>query len=482
MTSVSVSTPSSDLTAAFEIRLNELTSLVTTMAQNLQALMTSQALITSQMPQSSSSLPSSGQVHIPLPPATAPQHKSSATCKPPKEPQLTGDKAQEWNDFEREFLRYFRITQSYYLEPEVQVDLLLATAGEKIRKIFYQLRLSDAESKDLGTVIQALRSTFAQQQCPFVNSYLFLKIKRERGEDLDDFVLRLKEAAKKCAFQDEDKRVLEQLVFSTIGNVDVLKRVIKEQPPTLSEMVAILKTDEVAITEMERMVSGSSAINAIKSSQPPRYSNRNDNTRTSTGKSPRYQRGGKCANCVFDHPSNAICPAKAMKCHHCGMNGHMIAKCRKRLAEEQKQLAKPSKKSVAELECASDDNYEQEEEEQVIYTVCVDNVDNEKNDAWTTPIKIAGSAVSCKIDTGAEVNVMPERVYNKLRIKPRLTATNVVLQTVNGRTKPIGKINAAVQFKDKRTSADFFIMPTSSPTLCGLQTSVALGLVAKLFH
>lgn len=483
MMSSNVSASSSNTTEVFESRLNELTALVSTMAQNLQSLMTSQAFITSRIQNESnvtaSSVPSSSRVHIPTPPESAPQHRSSATCKPPKEPQLTGDKTQEWNDFEREFLRYFRITQSYYLEPEVQVDLLLATAGDKVRKIFYQLRLSDGESKDLGTVIEALRSTFAQQQCPFVNSYLFLKIKREQGEDLDDFVVRLKEAAKKCSFQDEDKRVLEQLVFSTIGNVDVLKRVIKEQPPTLSEMIAILKTDETAITEMGRMVTGSSsAVNAINTQT--RYSVKNNNSQSSTVKSPRYQRGGKCANCVFDHPNNATCPAKAMKCHHCNLNGHMIAKCRKRLAEEQKQPVKPLRKSVAEVECSADEN--EQEEEEVIYTVCVDNIDSKKDDSWTTPIKISGSTVSCKIDTGADVNVLPERVYNKLRIKPRLTSTNVVLQTVNGRTKPLGKINAAVQFKDRKINADFFIMPTASPTLCGHQTSVALGLVAKLFH
>ena len=71
-------------------------------------------------------------VEIPRPPTTAQINRSTATCKPPKEPSLTGDKQQEWMDFEREFLRYFRITQGYYMEPEVQVDLLLATAGEKV--------------------------------------------------------------------------------------------------------------------------------------------------------------------------------------------------------------------------------------------------------------------------------------------------------------------------------------------------------------
>ena len=64
-------------------------------------------------------------VEIPRPPVTAQINRSSATGKPPKEPSLTGDKQHEWQEFEREFLRYFRITQGYYMDPEVQVDLLL---------------------------------------------------------------------------------------------------------------------------------------------------------------------------------------------------------------------------------------------------------------------------------------------------------------------------------------------------------------------
>ena len=80
-------------------------------------------------------------VEIPRPPETVQPNRSTATCKPPKEPSLTGDKQFEWMEFEREFLRYFRITQAFFMEPQVQVDLLLATAGEKVRKVFCQLGL-----------------------------------------------------------------------------------------------------------------------------------------------------------------------------------------------------------------------------------------------------------------------------------------------------------------------------------------------------
>jgi hypothetical protein len=108
-------------------------------------------------------------VDIPRAPTTAQTNRSTAMCKPPKEPSLTGDKFFEWQEFEREFLRYFRITQGYFMEPEVQVDLLLATAGDKVRKVFYQLSLSSEDAKNLEKVIIAIRQAFSQQQSTVVN-------------------------------------------------------------------------------------------------------------------------------------------------------------------------------------------------------------------------------------------------------------------------------------------------------------------------
>lgn len=425
-------------------------------------------------------------VSIPRPPTTAASNKPTATCKPPKEPALTGDKAHEWMEFEREFLRYFRITQSYYHEPEVQVDLLLALAGEKVRKIFYQLNLPAEHAKDLERVITALRQVFAQHQSPFVNSYLFMKIRRDPGEDLDDFVSRLREAAVKCAFADEDRRVLEQLVFSTIDNVDVLKRIIKESPPTLDEMIRILKTDEAAKQEMDRMVGKEVSVNEISNRRPHNghRSQRNSEAvpRSSDKKSgSRLKLGGDCRNCIFDHTKDTPCPAKNMECFYCRNTGHMIAKCRKRQAQNGTKGPTQNQKKVNEIEQVSDAE-SSDDEEPVIDSVFIGSTGKgEQDKSWQTAIRISNKKVNCKIDTGAEVNVMPHRVFKQLSDKPRLSPTRTVLHTVAGQVKPLGVIQVPVQHKNHKVTAKFYVVEDRTSTLCGLQTSVELGLVQKLF-
>lgn len=422
---------------------------------------------------------------IPRPTGTSQANRYMATCKPPREPALTGDKQYEWQEFEREFLRYFRITQGYFMEPEVQVDLLLATAGDKVRKVFYQLALPAEDAKSLEKVIMAIRQAFSQQQSTIVNKYLFMKIRREPGEELDTFVTRLRETAKRCTFVDEDQRVLEQLIFSTIDNVEILKRMVKDSPPTLNEVIRILKADEVASLELNRMVGSSASVNAVSQNYNSRHTRTNGNKpRAAAPKS-----GGTCSNCIFSHGSNDQCPAKEMECFFCKKRGHMIAKCRKRLAgsssstqkpvNQQRVIRQPERRNVHEVEQLEDVDTSDAE------SVAVDSVFigslNTNKDCWQTAIRIGNKLVNCKVDTGAEVNVMPQRVYKQLRDKPSLTSTKTVLRTVAGQLKPLGVINTTIQFKEKTAVAKFFVVDDSTPTLCGLQTSVELGLVKKLF-
>lgn len=367
------------------------------------------------------------------------------------------------------------------MEPEVQVDLLLATAGEKVRKVFYQLALPADDTKDLEKVITAIRQAFSEQQSTVVNKYLFMKIRREAGEELDSFVTRLRESARRCVFVDEEQRILEQLIFSTIDNVEVLKRMVKDSPPTLNEVIRILKADEVAMQEMDRMVGKGAYVHSINHQRRPARKDSKDQDKM------KLQRGGTCNNCIFNHSSKDQCPAKDMECFYCQKTGHMIAKCRKRRSTDQKpagpmhNTGRYGHKNVHEVEQVVDSD-ESETESVAVDSIFIGSLSSNDKDSWQTALRIGNKLVNCKIDTGAEVNVMPQRVYNQLRDKPRLSSTKTVLRTVAGQIKPLGVIQASIQYKKKKSTANFFVVNDSTPTLCGLQTSVELGLVSKLFQ
>ena len=57
-----------------------------------------------------------------------------------------------------------------------------------------------------------------------------------------------------------------------------------------------------------------------------------------------------------------------------------------------------------------------------------------KSSAWFANLSTHGGNLNVKLDTGAEVSVLPLHMYNKLQVKPPLKATNMKLTAYGGAT------------------------------------------------
>ena len=100
------------------------------------------------------------------------------------------------------------------------------------------------------------------------------------------------------------------------------------------------------------------------------------------------------------------------------------------------------------------------------------------NELYVT-LEMANGCVEFKIDTGAQCNVIPERIFDSLPRKPNLETTTTRLTAYGGTAVPLrGKCQMEVQHKDRKVNADFFIVQVdSSKPLIGLQTCRDLELV-----
>ena len=87
-----------------------------------------------------------------------------------------------------------------------------------------------------------------------------------------------------------------------------------------------------------------------------------------------------------------------------------------------------------------------------------------------------------KLDTGAEVNVMPLRVHEQIQskdVKMKTTATKLCVY--GGVNLPVvGKIHVKCEFRDAEEQAEFFIVKTDSKTLLSLRTCKSLGIIHML--
>ncbi len=85
--------------------------------------------------------------------------------------------------------------------------------------------------------------------------------------------------------------------------------------------------------------------------------------------------------------------------------------------------------------------------------------------------------VKAKIDTGAEVDVMPRSVYNQLSDR-KLGSTTVMLHGYGGDNIPLlGSAELFCEYKDRSTCTMFYVVETSSRTVLSLKTCQDLQII-----
>ena len=107
---------------------------------------------------------------------------------------------------------------------------------------------------------------------------------------------------------------------------------------------------------------------------------------------------------------------------------------------------------------------------------------SDEADKWCATLDTSGTSVTYTLDTGAQVNVLPEHVYNSLQKKPKLHHTKVKLSAYyGGRITVKGKCVAFLKREaNKAYPVQFFVVPTKSPPIIGLQTCQNLNLIKRV--
>ena len=103
-----------------------------------------------------------------------------------------------------------------------------------------------------------------------------------------------------------------------------------------------------------------------------------------------------------------------------------------------------------------------------------------REDAWYTSVKVNGSLTKFKLDTGAEVNLIPRHMLGRINVesvrptKTRLTAFggSVLL--------PIGKITAQCVAKGRTVNLEFYVVDFASTPILGLPGCTELKLIDRI--
>lgn len=311
---------------------------------------------------------------------------------PPKALDTSADVWQSWTTWKQEFELFAAATCLNQQPKEVQAATFLMVIGEDARKTYSTFVFEEGEEK---SDIAVLKKKFEAFYKPSLNlayhEYRFGIRDQRDGESFNDWLTELRVLAKSCEFGEMEERMLRSRIILGVNDKKLQERLISENG-NFAKTVEICRTREQGKEQCEAIQAGThgkSNINAVSEKELRR-----------------------CGRCARKHEANRRCPAKGRTCNKCGQRNHFAVACRTKCDK-----ARVSTDRLAAVEA-------QEE------TFWIDalSLNGKKGDRWSATVKIEGTPVLCKLDTGANCSVISKNKLHEITDK-RDESCDVVLNT-----------------------------------------------------
>lgn len=265
-----------------------------------------------------------------------------------------GNLAVDWQNWVRGFEIFIRANA--IKKNTVKRDWLLHYVGPKVQNIYFNLPTPSEEQdgqrkgplagayvafkKNAYTeAITKLNSYFAPKQNTSYERHIYRKLKQEKDERIDSFVMRLRVQANRCDFGDKlDENIKDQMTSGCQS--DALRRKFLERGD--EDLDSILKVarifEMVAAQQKEFGISPPAAKDSSndESSNIYKISNFKPKSRQDFGRTSGFDQKLECGRCGFSghRASDPKCPAKGKECKKCGKTDHFARKCRTRARQQ----------------------------------------------------------------------------------------------------------------------------------------------------
>ena len=111
----------------------------------------------------------------------------------------------------------------------------------------------------------------------------------------------------------------------------------------------------------------------------------------------------------------------------------------------------------------------------------INTIAEETNAKWSVTLDTNRTNICYKIDSGAQVNVLPENQIETLQRKPRITKSTTTLSAYNGSNIPAkGQCTLDIHHRGKNVPLLFIVADTNSPPIIGMNSSKQLNLSKRI--
>jgi len=308
---------------------------------------------------------------------------------------------------------------------------------------------------DYASLCVLIKSQLQPTKLPIAARYEFFQIK-QNDKDVKTYVRMLQHAAADCAFGNQlEDRIRDQLVFG-LSNKDAVKKMLTEALAdlTLKKAIEIASSYEAVQESQKKLLAepiDGKATFAVKKNFP---SNINQKKEFQGFRSkPVFQKRElkvdaqkECLCCGKKGHLREVCFFRNQKCHVCQKIGHIKAVCRN---GSNKIMPKKSVHTI-------------ENNDDVLFNI--------GSGLYRTVVNINGRRVSMIFDTGSEVSIINENVFEALggRKKLNLVPRKHEIKAYNGNSIPIlGTCLASVTDNNQESKVSLLVSAGQLPCIYG---------------
>lgn len=160
--------------------------------------------------------------------------------------------ALNWQKWKRSLTIYWETIQVKVVVRKRSV--LLHSAGQDLQDIIYNIPGAIVEANEnidvFSIAVQKLEDYFAPKLSRIFERHSFRKLKQDKNEKFDDFLIKLRKQAEKCQFIDKDLNIIDQIAKGC--DSEKLRRKILESydRTTLDEIILMAKTFETVNSQI----------------------------------------------------------------------------------------------------------------------------------------------------------------------------------------------------------------------------------------
>ena len=341
-----------------------------------------------------------------------------------------------WPRWIRRFEHFRSATGLASKDGKVQVDTLLYAMGSDADDVMLSFHLTDDQACDYSLVKEKFTRHFVKKRNIIYERARFNTRCQEKDESVDSFVTALHNLAQHCDYRNlHDEMIRDRLVVG-LRDAKLSERLQMDADLTLETALAKSRQSET-VHQQQAFLRGreETAVATINRGR----------RRTPAAR-------GKCPRCGKT-PSHARqqCPARDAKCKGCGKLGHYERVCR-----------------------SSADKV------RVVQEEFLGAISSGSKNQWDAVIRVNGTSVKFKIDTGAEVTVIPETTHKAIGSPPLKKPDRVLRGPSNYKLPVLGWFEANLQTEKSQCCHNLYVVRSLHIALLGRPAIESLGILARI--